>query len=196
MFNGITHKLGIGRKSSDTQAHPKEGSGKSSGSSSGKTSRHSHAAPSGMPSSRAQSGVIASEQGARPRTRIDGEPSSDRPLSVKEQRHQQLMAQAAAMGGEYAPSSYTPKPKTERPTASVPSAPPRLERQDSFDPNLQTMMFDTPAAKEFYQHMVNPGANAQGGASAEAATPASGRTFGRSGPIQDRNYDAGPAPRR
>ncbi|GKT15099.1 hypothetical protein AVHY2522_06995 [Acidovorax sp. SUPP2522] len=26
MFNGITHKLGIGRsKSSDTQAHPKDG---------------------------------------------------------------------------------------------------------------------------------------------------------------------------
>ncbi|GKT02251.1 hypothetical protein AVKW3434_22700 [Acidovorax sp. SUPP3434] len=189
-------KLGIGRKSSDAQAQPKEGDKKASGSSSGKTSRHSQAALSGMPASRAQSGATASEQGARPRTRTGGESSSARPLSVKEQRHQQLMAEAARVGGMYAPGSYTPKPKTEMPPASVPFPSPRFERQDSFDPDFQTMMFDTPAAKEFYQHRVNPGEPAPSGASTEATAPASGRVLGRSGPIQNRDYDAGPAPRR
>lgn len=197
IFNGITHKLGIGRsKSSDAQAHSKEGSGKSSGSSSGRTSRHSHDAPPGMPSSRAQSGAAASEQGARRRTQIGGDSSSGRPLSVKEQRHQQLMADAAMVGGLYAQSRYSPQPKTEKPPASVSSPSSSFTRQESFHPDMQTMMFNTPDAKEFYQHMVNPGAQAQGSASADAAAPPSGRVLGRSGPIQNRDYNAGPAPQR
>ncbi|GKS94102.1 hypothetical protein [Acidovorax sp. SUPP2825] len=189
-------KLGIGRKPSDAQAQPKDGDKKASGSSSEKTSRHSHSALSGMPASRAQSGATASEHGARPRTRIGGESSSARPLSVKEQRHQQLMAQAAAQGGVYAQGSYTPKPKTEKPPASVSSPSSSFTRQESFDPDMQTMMFDTPDAKEFYQHRVNPGAHAQSSASADAAAPPSGRVLGRSAPIQNRDYNAGPAPQR
>ncbi|MDA8443944.1 hypothetical protein [Paracidovorax valerianellae] len=184
-------KLGIGRKSSDTQTQPKEGDKKSSGSPSGKTSRHSHAAPSGMPPPRGQSGANASDQGARPRTRIGGESSSARPLSVKEQRHQQLMAEAAAQGGVYAQGGYTPKPKTEKPPAHTPSSSSGFTRQESFDPDMQTMMFNTPAEREFYQHMVNPGAQAQSGAAAET-TPAAPerRTFGRSTQIQNTEYDA------
>lgn len=184
-------KLGIGRKSSDTQTQPKEGDKKSSGSSSGKTSRHSHAAPSGMPPPRGQSGANASDQGARPRTRIGGESPSARPLSVREQRAQQFRAEVAAQGGVYAQGAYTPKPITEMPPASVSSPSPRTHGEDAFDPNSQAMMFNTPAEREFYQHIVNPGAQAQSGAAAET-TPAAPerRTFGRSTQIQNTEYDA------